>query len=146
MSWAETLYLSKIIKSSRNLVASDEAIYRVAESFNKILSAGSTRNYFLPKRIKLKTSGSVRFTFDGYKTRSGAASFRIYKNNTLVSETSLPQGIKSLKTDVNVNVGDELSFSLYLNANSYSADGFLENLILCARMVDLSVFSIKDDS
>ena len=158
MSWGETLFLSKILKSQRKYGASD-SVLAVLTSSTEELEGNGTKNLscnFTPKvdgsvRIEvdvqpISTAGQTRIPYGGY--------FRILKDGVVIADSGyvrkyydeneavyvyVNNGIRHI--DIPIVKNSKYTFQLYSDERNGYGGITASNIKVCGQVVDLSMLN-----
>ena len=139
MSWAETLFLKKIIDGKKSLVATDNEYLLLYTSGDRDTYPSGTETA-MAKKIKMVNAGSVRVkvSLRRYSTDS-YTHLLVYVNGVKkggVSSGYSDNEYHEKTIDVTFNAGDVISFGV--------TSRYFQNLQLCANITDNGLYSIEE--
>lgn len=152
MSWGETIFLSKIIKSQRCYGVSDENIITLLTNPIKY-----TDNYsgYIDLNFTPKVDGTLRIKipiriYAAANSYSSTLKIKIEENGKNIKEKS--ETIKGSSDsnnvleeiwDLDVPINKNSTYTVYVSFSTYRGNATIESVSLCGSIVDLSMLKYK---
>lgn len=158
MSWGQTLFLAKILKSQRKYSASDSVLVVLTSSTEELKGNGTKT---LSCNFTPKVDGSVRIEVDLQPFSSAGQSptryggyFRILKDGVTIADSGyvyeyygvgeyvyVNNGIRHI--DIPITKNSNYTFQLYSNQQYGGITA--SNIKICGQVVDLSMLDYNTD-
>lgn len=155
MSWGETIFLSKIIKSQRCYGVSDENIITL---LTNPINYGDDYDGYFDLNFTPKVDGTLRVKipiriYAAANSHSSTLTIKIAKNGEIIEsfpykKATIKGGSSTSNTleeiwDLDIPINKNSTYTVYVRFSTSKGNATIKSISLCGSIVDLSMLKYK---